>query len=101
SGSAYAAILVVPKATVRVQGEPRYYKTVGNAGRAVERGFCAVCGCPVMSRLERRPDMLALLASSLEDPSLYKPAMDAFRARACHRDGRAVDTRKRPNGIAG
>ena len=101
SGSGYAAILVVPKATVRVQGEPRYYKTVGNAGRAVERGFCAVCGSPVMSRPERRPDMLALSATSLDDPSLYKPAMDVFTDSAWHWDAMTVDTQKLPKGIAG
>ena len=39
SGSGYAAILVVPKATVRVQGQPRYYKTVGNAGQASTADF--------------------------------------------------------------
>jgi hypothetical protein len=101
SGSGYAAILVFPKATVRVHGEPRYYKTVGNAGQAVERGFCAVCGSPVMSKLERKPDMLALSATSLDDPSLYKPAMDVFTDSAWHWDAMTVDTQKLPKDIAG
>jgi hypothetical protein len=101
SGSGYAAVVVVPKATVRVQGEPRYYKTVGGAGRAVERGFCGVCGSPVMSKLGRRPDMLALPATSLDDPSLYKPAMDVFTDSAWHWDAMTVDTQKLPKGRAG
>jgi Glutathione-dependent formaldehyde-activating enzyme len=40
SGSAYAAIVVVPKAAVQMRGEPRYHKIVGGAGKAMERGFC-------------------------------------------------------------
>ena len=40
SGSAYAAIVVFPSDAVRMTGEPRYHKVVGNAGKAVERGFC-------------------------------------------------------------
>src|SRR6476620_10739064 len=43
SGSAYAAIVVVPKAAVQIRGEPRYHKVVGKAGKAVERGFCPNC----------------------------------------------------------
>ncbi len=51
SGSAYAAIVAVPKVAVQIRGEPRYHKIVGKAGKAVERGFCpscggAVAGCP-------------------------------------------------------
>ena len=101
SGSGYAAMLVVPKATVRVQGEPRYYKTVGDAGRAVERGFCAVCGSTVMSKPERSPDMLVLQAASLDDPSLYKPARDAFTNSAWRWDAMTVDTPKLPRGKTG
>jgi len=40
SGSAYAAIVVVPKTAVQIRGEPRYHKVVGKAGKPVERGFC-------------------------------------------------------------
>jgi hypothetical protein len=36
SGTAYGAFLVVPKGTVEVRGEPRYHRTVGKSGRAVE-----------------------------------------------------------------
>jgi hypothetical protein len=54
-----------------------------------------------MSKLERRPDILALPATSLDDPSLYKPAMDVFTDSAWHWDAMTVDTQKLPKGIAG
>jgi hypothetical protein len=82
SGSAYAAIVVVPKAAVLIRGEPRYHKVVGQGGKAVERGFCPSCGSQVMIKLERLPDILGLQAGSLEDPSIYRPTMDVFTASA-------------------
>jgi len=65
SGSAYAAIVAVPKAAVQMRGEPRYHRIVG---KAVERGFCASCGSQVTVKLERLPDLLGLQAGSLDDP---------------------------------
>ena len=59
SGSAYAAILAVPKAAVQLRGEPRYHKIVGRAGKSVERGFCPICGSQVTAKLERLPDISA------------------------------------------
>jgi hypothetical protein len=40
SGSAYAAIVVVPKGAVQIRGEPRYHKVVAQSGKATQRGFC-------------------------------------------------------------
>ena len=54
-----------------------------------------------MSKLERRTDILALRATSLDDPSLYKPAMDVFTDSAWHWDAMIVDTQKLPKGRAG
>lgn len=82
SGSAFAAILAMPKAAVRLTGEPRYYGVTGGSGKTIERGFCPQCGSPVMATLERFPDMLGLQAGSLDDPSRHRPAMDVFTASA-------------------
>jgi hypothetical protein len=82
SGSAYAAILVLPKAAVSVTGEPRYHKRIGDAGRAVERGFCPGCGSPIAMKLELMPDLLCLKAGSLDDPSGHAPSVDIFTASA-------------------
>jgi hypothetical protein len=82
SGGAYAAIVAVPKAAVKMRGEPRYHKIVGKAGKAVERGFCPTCGSQVTVKLERLPDVLGLQAGSLDDPSIYRPVMDVFTSSA-------------------
>jgi hypothetical protein len=99
TGSAYAAVMVMPGTEVRLQGEPRYFKTVGNAGHAVERGFCANCGSPVTVKLERMPQVLGLHAAGLDAPSRYRPAMDIFTESAHAWDVMNAETEKRPRGL--
>ena len=101
TGSGYAAIMVVPKADVRVSGEPRYHRIVGKAGKAVERGFCPNCGSQVLAKLERMPDVLGLQAGSLDDPVRYRPSMDLFTASAQPWDHLGPDTRKFEQGMTG
>jgi hypothetical protein len=97
AGSAYAPYMIFPKAQVKVKGEPRYYRTVGDAGFAVERGICPGCGTPVMAKLERLPDLLGVFAASLDDPSLYKPALELFTtsAQPWHQANPATEKRLR------
>lgn len=49
-----------------MRSEPRYHKILASAGKAIERGFFAR---PVTDKLERLPNLLALYAGSLDDPS--------------------------------
>src|SRR5262252_1164038 len=68
TGGGFAAIVVVPKASVTVEGAPRFHKVTADSGSAIERGFCASCGSPLLIKLERVPDILGLLAGSLDEP---------------------------------
>jgi hypothetical protein len=70
------------KLAVQMRGEPRYHKIVGGAGKAMERGFCPTCGSHVTDKLERLPNILALQAGSLDDPSMYRPMTDVFTSSA-------------------
>ncbi len=99
TGSAFAAVMVVPVNAVTLHGEPRYYKTVGDAGRAVERGFCLACGSPVTLKLERMPDALGIYAASLDDPAQYKPALEIFTSHAQPWTALHPDTQKMPKGL--
>jgi hypothetical protein len=99
-GSGYAPVLVLPKSAVQVTGAPRYYKTVGDSGKAIERGFCPTCGSQVLVKLERMPDLLGIQAASLDDPSLYKPELDIFTESAQPWVHMAPTTAKRPRGMS-
>lgn len=101
SGSAYAALVVVPKASLKMTGEPRYHEVTGASGNAVERGFCLACGSPLALKLGWMPDLFALQAGSLDDPSLHKPAMDIYTASAQAWDHMHPDLPKRPQGVKG
>jgi hypothetical protein len=100
SGSAYAAVVVVPKSAVQMRGEPRYYKVVGKAGKAIERGFCPTCGSQVTAKLERLPDVLALQAGSLDDPSIYLPKLDVFTSSAQPWDHMNPSIQKHSEGLS-
>lgn len=82
SGGPHVPVIVAPKAKFRVvQGEIRHHQTTSEAmGRHV-RGYCADCG----SRLtggEGDPDpgngIIGVTATSLDDPSWFKPTVDMW-----------------------
>lgn len=98
TGGAYAAIVVFPATAAKPSGEIRYHRRQGDQG-AVERGFCPGCGTPVALKLERLPDLMGFYAASLDDPSLYRPAMDIFTASAQGWDHMDPALPKRPHGV--
>jgi hypothetical protein len=101
TGTAYAAILALPKAAVRLSGEPRYHRRLGDSGHAVERGFCPSCGSPLCGNLERFPDLFMVRAGSLDDPSRFEPAMDIFTESAHRWDHMGPEIPKHPRGMGG
>ncbi len=98
-GSAYAPVMAVPKVAVKFKGEPRYYKTIGEFGMAVERGFCPTCGCQVTVKLERFPDLIGVQAASLDDPSQFRPGLELFTESAQPWDRPQASTEKRLRGF--
>ncbi|WP_018260934.1 GFA family protein [Methylobacterium sp. WSM2598] len=99
TGSAYAALVVVPKATVRVQGTVKQHEVVGGSGKLVWREFCPSCGNPVSIRLEKMPGIVALAASSLDDPSIHNPRAEVFTESAQPWDRMLEATEKHARGI--
>jgi len=81
SGSAYASGIFVPAAGVTVRGEPTYHVTTSDSGNIASRGFCPRCGSPVLAKQSQWPAFI-IYASSLDDPSWHRPAMDIFTASA-------------------
>ncbi len=98
-GSGYAPVLAVPASALKITGAPRYYRTVGGAGKAVERGFCPTCGSQLLVKLERLPALIGIQAASLDDPSVFKPALDIFTASAWAWDELSPSTEKRTHGM--
>ena len=96
SGSAFAPLVVVDRSQLEIAGELRYHATTGNSFMRVERGFCPICGSPVAIRLDRAPQVVALHAASLDDPSVHTPTLDAYTDSAQAWDVMAAGTDKFP-----
>jgi hypothetical protein len=83
SGTAMASVLGVPKAAVKVlKGEARYFEVTADSGKKISRGFCSTCGTPLFSLLAAMPDLMGIKASSLDDPSQFRPGMSLYTSSA-------------------
>jgi hypothetical protein len=99
SGTAFAAIAMVPKAATKVTGEARYFKTLADSGMEMERGFCPTCGSQVLLKLERRPTLIGIQAASFDDPSLFKPTLNIWTDSAQPWDHMDAAIEKRPRSM--
>ena len=79
SGGAYTPVVVVPlKAFKLTKGALQHYATPSLGGGQNLRGFCVRCGSRLTGAENPERGIIALTASSLDDPSWFKPAMDIF-----------------------
>ena len=83
TGSAFAPVLIVPKAAFKLtKGELKHFEVTGDSGGKVSRGFCANCGSPILSLLSGMPDVVAVKAGSLDDPSKFAPGANVYMSSA-------------------
>jgi hypothetical protein len=81
TGTAFAAALLVPRSAVMITGEVKYYEVIGESGGLVGRGFCPICGSRLLSQ-PPNPDLMGIMAGSLDEPRLFQPGMDCYVASA-------------------
>ena len=82
SGSGFLAILWVHSDKLDLTAnEPRYYAVDGDSGRQLKRGFCPECGSNVLLQ-PRLPGVIGIVASSLDDPSEFKPQQEIWTSSA-------------------
>lgn len=82
SGAGAVPLIAVPKDALKMTGEARYFETVSDSGHRVHRGFCPTCGSRVCAATELAPDLITVLAGSLDDPSMFAPGMHVYTERA-------------------
>ena len=78
--------LDVPAAALRVAGEPRRYDTRSDSGNTVTRRFCGTCGSPLYSTNSGVPGLAFVRASSLDDPTLFRPTYVIWASSAASWD---------------
>jgi hypothetical protein len=74
SGGEPAAVISIARDTLRVQGEPRVYRSKADSGVAVFRSFCADCGTPLFAGNEKDAQFVSIKLGSLDEPSKFAPA---------------------------
>jgi hypothetical protein len=66
TGSAFAAAVLVPTSAVNITGEVKYHEVTGDSGRIVRRGFCPNCGVRLFGKATASPEIISIMAGSLE-----------------------------------
>jgi hypothetical protein len=79
SGGPYMPVVVVPLSTIKItKGALQRYATTRLNGGDNVRGFCGKCGSPLTVGEDPKRDIVGLMASSMDDPSWFKPTADIF-----------------------
>jgi len=83
SGGPFSSFVVVPKEAFQLsQGTLRSHASPSEMGGETHRGFCPDCGSPIESRPDTIPHLIAIRTASLDDPSWFKPQLDAWTCDA-------------------
>jgi hypothetical protein len=82
SGTGHGSYLTFPRrSAVTLTGEAAHWDIAGDSGNVKTRAFCPICGSPLYLTFAAMPDVIAVHAASLDDPSRYKPQMVTYRVR--------------------
>lgn len=82
TGSGKATILFIAKKNIEVNGDLKYFESVGTAGSHVRRGFCPECGSGVLSYAKEISHILYIKAGTLDDSSWVKIDSNFFASAA-------------------
>ena len=81
TGGPFSAVVYVPAKSFQItKGSPRFYETSSEMGGHNKRGFCADCGSRLFGGGSDQGQ--GINASSLDDPSWFRPQFDIFTSDA-------------------
>lgn len=80
TGSAFSMVTGFAAQGYRQTGTTRIFADKSENGRDLERHFCAVCGSPVLSRIEPLPDMVLIKSGTLDEFANLSPVVEVFCA---------------------
>jgi hypothetical protein len=69
-------------ASFEITGETRDYASDADSGNRMHRRFCPVCGTPMFSEAESRPELIIARAGTLDDPQAITPSATIWTALA-------------------
>ena len=82
SGTGHGSYLTFPRrADVAISGDANTWRVAGDSGNEKAYAFCPACGTPVYVTVAAMPEVIAVHAASLDDPSRYTPQAVTYRMR--------------------
>lgn len=78
SGSGFIPFMGFPASALTITGPTRQYRSRAFRGGVSTRNSCPTCGGLVFGGEHGQSDSHTIYAGSLDDPSLFKPAMALF-----------------------
>jgi len=82
SGTGHQSHLTFPREGVTLTGEGRPWDMVADSGGVKTRNFCPHCGLSVFLTFADMPDIVAIRAATLDDPSRFAPTFVTYADRA-------------------
>jgi hypothetical protein len=82
SGTGHGSYLTFPsRADVKITGTATDWRVAGDSGNEKIHSFCPTCGTPVYLTFAAMPDLIAVHATSLDDPSRFNPTVVTYSIR--------------------
>jgi hypothetical protein len=82
TGSAFAALVLVRKEKLTLNGTLKTFSSIGGSGNPILRHFCPECGSSIAEEPGTRPDILVLNVGTFDNPAMAKPSREIFREDA-------------------
>jgi len=82
SGTGHGSYLTFARAGEgSISGTASEWRVAGDSGNEKIHAFCPTCGTPVYLRFAAMPDLIAVHATSLDDPRQFKPKVVTYGIR--------------------
>ena len=82
-GSGFSPSSIMARGAVKfTKGQPAHLEKVADSGKLAKREFCSACGTPLFASSSAAVEYLAVRASSLDDPSWFRPEANVWVASA-------------------
>jgi len=78
TGSAFAALVAVPKEALTITGTMKTFTSRGGSGKSVLRHFCPQCGSSIAAEPESGPGRVVLNIGTLDEPKSVTPSLEIF-----------------------
>ena len=79
TGSAFGALIVVPKEALAIDGTIKTFSSLGGSGKPVLRHFCPECGWSIAEETGSAPGGMVLNVGTMDEPKSFTPVLEVFR----------------------